>query len=378
MRERRRKQGEDFIPLSGDSSAAPINVDEEDESRIVREKSDDSDEPFEEHRGAIKFGAPTGPDDKAKYAESKALLNDSVVNEWELELIRQGAGGAAAASAGEAEREASLLEESERRKHQRRRGAEAVLLQGGARVSLEEIQRHVQARVRETVERCRIVREQLNSASALEAEGVTELPAAKEELAKLSARYDFMQRIREYSLNLISCLEHALPQIEALEKEEPNAGFAATALAAQRVFENVSEEYSLRNVLASFDSFRLQYPQWFFGAHIDDSLAELVIPFVRWELLSWNVFQSPEKLADLRWFQALANFGDAQSPKTEAFFVNVLRQTVVRRIEAALARSEGPRSEVERQRLLAVTADLKLLFESKPALLQPLLALVKE
>jgi hypothetical protein len=379
MRERRRKQGDDFIPL-GSEAVAPINVDEEDESRIVREKSDDSDEPFEEHRGAIKFGAPVGPDDKAKYAESKsAALDDSVVNDWELELIRHGAGGAVATAVSASEREAALLQESERRKQPRRRVADAVLAQGGGgAIALEDIQRHVQARVREAAERCRIVKEQLNAASVLEAEGVAELPAAKAELAKLSARYDFMQRIREYSLNLISCLEHALPQIEALEKEEPNVGFAATALAAQRVFENVGDEYSLRNVLASFDSFRVQYPQWFFGAHIDDSIAELVIAFVRWELLSWSVFESPEKLADLKWFQSLANFGDVQSPKTEAFFVNVLCQTVVRRVESALARGEAPKSEVERQRLFGVASDLKQLFESKPALLQPLLDRMKQ
>jgi hypothetical protein len=83
IRERLRKQGEDFIPL---------NEEAEEEGRLVRDKSDDSDEPFEEHRGPkIKFGAPTGPERPSK-SSSAPNLNDSVVNDWELELIRCAAG----------------------------------------------------------------------------------------------------------------------------------------------------------------------------------------------------------------------------------------------------------------------------------------------
>ncbi len=374
MRERLRKQGEDFIPLSG-SANAPINVDEEDESRIVREKSDDSDDPFDEHRGAIKFGAPEGPDDRAKFGNRASRLNDSVINDWETELIRQAAGSGAMGDGGKRN---MLLNDEEQQQPTKRR-SNIVLRSGGSRISLEVIHRNVQSRVRDAIERCRIVREQLNSATVLESEGLRDLPAAKEELARLSARYNFMQRMREYVLNLISCLEYAIPQIEAIERDEAKEGAtaAATASAARRVFENVTEEYSLVNVLASFDSFRVQYPQWFFGAHIDDSIAELVVPLLRWELLSWNVFESPEKLTSFKWFQDLANFGDAALPKSEVVFLNILHSTVVRRIELALARAGEPSDVTRRRRLLSVVGDLKLLFQGSPALLQPLLDRMK-
>jgi hypothetical protein len=348
IRERLRKQGDDFIPLTEKDA-------NEEESRLVREKSDDSDEPFEEHRGAkLKFGTPVGPEKQFVAAG----LNDSVVNDWELELIRSAAGSDAAQQ--RASQPTTIDSPAAPRRTTPARDLPIVL--GSKASNLNVLKRAVEIKVEEAGERVRAVRTQLANAESVAEEATSELPKTIDELAKRSTRFNFVQRVRDYALNLIACLEqHIVPQLEVLERSPPSDQIPD-------LFDNVSEEYRLPSVLSSFDSFRVQYSEWYYGAHIDDCLVELVEPFVRFELLT---FVPERKLTDWNWFNLLASFGDPNSPKTDEVFLKILSNTIVRKLEAFVANG----GKVERVK--HVVSDLVLLFESKPSLIQPLLDKMK-
>jgi len=346
IREKLRKaaaDGKDFIPLNDEVP------NEEDDSRLVRDKSDDSDEAFEEHRGTtIAFGAPKGPDQDFRDHRTRQSLNDSAVNDWEMELIRKGAGGQHYANGKQDEAEAAAAKAATDQMNPVRRKSvfqsSSKALKG---LSVESVLKLVQKRRLDTKERCDILLRQIGSAGALSAEGTSELPEAKNLLETASSAYDFLQRMREYILNLISCVEYAEPLVQSLEEQVEKAAFDSQTYelngelldSCKQVFENVSDDYAnLKQICARFDAFRLKYPQWFFGAHIDSSLLDLMTPFVRWELLWWPAFLSPAamKLSDMNWFQAIAHFGDLSLAKTEVSFLQVLSETVLKKVGASL------------------------------------------
>ncbi len=354
IRERLKKQqSDDFVPLSEKDA-------EEEESRLIRDKSDDSDEPFEEHRGdKLKFGAPVGPE---KHVMVSGGLNDSVVNDWELELIRSAAGSDVGMSQ---QQQQHLMNEFLSPAPSRRAPARdlPILSATSKATNLHELKRAVDLKVAEAVERVRVVQGQLANAEVVAQDAAKELPKATDELAKRSIRFNFVQKVRDYTLNLIACLEqHVLPQVEAFEKSGSSN--------VPDLFENVSEEYRLQSVLSSFDSFRMQYSEWYYGAHIDDCLVELVEPFIRYELLA---FVPERKLTEWSWFNLLASFGDPNSPKTDEVFLKILHNTLVRRLEMFIATGDANAS----MRVKHLVEDLIMLFESKPSLLQPLLDKMK-
>lgn len=395
--------GDDFIALDAveapsattAAEAVESSDDGEKESRLVREKEDDSDEPFEEHRGAtITFGAPTAPVDVST-SDRKVVDVDA---DFEMELIRQGAYDRGL------ELEASVLRDTQALR-QRTNASQVVATAMAFRVrGLSVSLAALRKRVQHSEEQCALLATQLRSASAMAADATAELPALEASLKDASEKYDYMQRTRDYAFNLLECLGVCAPQVDALEAElrvfymqrgiearasaaEPHwegpanvvpawaNGTERAALEAKAalVFDNVVDEYaSCRLIAGHFEVFKRKYADAYRGAYVGDSLVDVFAPFARWELLGWDGFLRPDSTAALqqRWFQvAVSLFGDY----SEEVFLALVSKVLVPKVEALLQDAYDVSSRPQTVRAIEQVEQLVSLYESNPAALRTLL-----
>ena len=399
-RERMRKQGgdlniesEDFMPLKdGDNDMEDNN----EGSRLVRDKDDDSDEPFEEHRGpTIKFGKPEDAE-KSRFQAMKSESLENGWNEWELEQIRKGAYDRASELKERADEELSDKKKKKKRKSHAPRSA----------IPFSVIQNGVKKRYAEESERARVLRQQMSSAMMMKDEGVSDLPSAMQELKLASSKYDFLQKTRNYILNLISCIEGTAENIVALEKkliqkcrlrfdesirQNFNGGgneghfvdLDTTEISKESadIFEDVIDDYcNLRNILANFEAFRKSYPELFFGAMIDECLVDIIVHFVKWNLLSWNPILDPlaDRIADVGCFQLLAHFGDHSKPSTELNFMKILKATFLKKLVLLVTEGFDPTAKAESERAKEVFLEFVVFFPDINEILPLLDAIVQK
>lgn len=380
-RERMRKNGgglEDFIPLEENADDSGFIVDKK--GAEERDGSDESDDAFEEYRGAtIAFGAPAAhrhrPTEEDMGHHAKPSLDDSAVNAWEMDLIRKGSVGAGVANYDDLELSPIVAKK-------RRKSVFGSVSASNRTMSIEAIARRAKSTVAQCEDQCRTLQIQMIAAGNTSTEGTEELPTAKSELDVASETYDFMQRIREYCWNLASCLNEMIPLIQELhhrvsdtyrnQRDDRNRGAENLISLSDglrediaSVFANVNEEYSsVPRICSVFDSFRTKHPSWYRDAHIHASLVEIIIPLVRWELLAWPGFLEPWalKLTDMEWFQALAHFGDLEAENTEQVFLSVLEQTLVAKLESLMMSGYTLADEALTVRAVALVDDVSPFF----------------
>lgn len=408
MRAERRKWAESdedgFIPLD----EKRVNHGKEEEEggaggRFVRDRSDDSDEPIEEYRGRrLAFGKASGADGKNVAGSSRSRMNDSAINDWEMDMIRKGTYGNPELRDVDFLPSSDALQDSAAKDQVR--PLRVITNPGKRAVALSSILKHAQSKMNGASDRVRILKNELARIKEQRTESSPELLAqANEHVKKASAKYDFLQQMRDYVLNLVSCLQHAAPKMEELEKKllevyakvaehskkmQQGSHYAGVDVAwvddvdvstmYQQIWGDVSDSYSdLRKICAYFDSFRFQYGDLYTGAHIDDCLAELLTLFIRSQVALWGGFldKNARKFTDFPWFQVLVLFGEEGSPKTEERFQKILCDSLVKRVIAMVDHGYDVSNRACTERAVELVQEIARFFASAPPnLLQPLRA----